>query len=586
MSVWLWAGVLLLGLLGGCAQAAATEVAAAPTPAPTIEPEDTLRIVYWQAPSLLNPHLSNTSRDLEVSRIAYEPLASFDRDGALVPFLAAEIPALGDGVAADGRSVTWRLRQDVRWADGEPFTADDVRFTYQYITNPAVGSTSAGLYAGVADVEVIDPYTVRILFRDVTPAWDVPFVGFQGMVLPEHVFAAYNGANAAAAPANQLPLGTGPYYAVANEPQEVLFFGDTLVQTNRILFMPNPEFRQAVAFDAVEIRGGGSSEEAARLVLQVDEADFAGSLTVTDALTELEGLGNGRLVVNFGSRVQRLALNQTDPNRETAAGERASLQFPHPFLSDLRVRQAISLAIDRERIAALYGVAGKPTSNNLVVPPQFASPNTAYAFDLDAAAALLDEAGWVDSDGDGIRDKDGVALRLEYLTYIDTIVQATQDIIKLDLAKIGVFVDKNPVAASVFYAISPEPNPDNGPLFYADMAEYFIGMVSPDPASYLVYWTCGQIPQMANNWTAGLNFERWCNAEYDALYQQASTELDPARRRDLIIQMNDMLIAQVVMIPLVHVGEVSAVGADIAGIDPTPWDSILWNIKDWRRSGP
>ena len=98
--------------------------------------------------------------------MTYEPLASYDSDGNLVPFLAAEIPTLENGgVAPDGKSVTWKLKQDVNWSDGEPFTAEDVRFTYDFIKNPETGATTRATYSGVKDVKVIDDYTVRVDFK-------------------------------------------------------------------------------------------------------------------------------------------------------------------------------------------------------------------------------------------------------------------------------------------------------------------------------------------------------------------------------------------------------------------------------------
>ncbi|MCA9960189.1 MAG: peptide ABC transporter substrate-binding protein [Anaerolineales bacterium] len=586
----LWVVVLLAVVLVGCTE---TAVSVTPTPdavgTPTMsmvaqERFNTLRIVFWQAPEMLNPHLSGSAKDLGASRIAYEPLATFDANGELVPFLAAQIPSLENGqVAEDGRSVTWKLREDVYWADGEPFTADDVYFTYQFIINPDVKSASASVYRSVQEVKVLDPYTVQVIFTETNPAWYVPFVGFRGMILPQHIFEAYNGANAAQAPANATPIGTGPYYAIKNEPQEVIFLGDNLVQTNQITFAPNPYFREAGTpfFGQVILTGGGSSDEAARLVMNTGEVDFAWNLTTSsEELLPLEELGNAKLVVNFGARVERLVLNHSDPYTEVN-GERSNKDVPHPYLSDLRVRQALSYAIDRDSIAALYGLSGRAVSNNLVVPPTFASPNTSYEFNLDKAAALLDEAGWIDSDGDGVRDKEGIELRLIYRTPLDTIHQETQAIVRRNLAQIDVAVDLQPVDAGVFYSKAP----DGVFLFQADMQELFIGMVSPDPGTYMVYWTCGQIPQAANSWS-GFNLERWCNADYDMLYTQSTTELEPERRQQLFIDMNDLLVNDVVMIPLVHLGEVSAVGTDIEGLDPTPWDSILWNIKDWRRTNP
>ena len=101
--------------------------------------DDFLRLFFWQAPTIINPHLSAGTKDLSASRISYEPLASFNAEGELVPFLAAEIPSIQNGgVAEDGRSVTWRLKRGIKWSDGRPYSADDVLFTYQYIPNPQV----------------------------------------------------------------------------------------------------------------------------------------------------------------------------------------------------------------------------------------------------------------------------------------------------------------------------------------------------------------------------------------------------------------------------------------------------------------
>ncbi|HAC66356.1 MAG TPA: peptide ABC transporter substrate-binding protein, partial [Cyanothece sp. UBA12306] len=139
---------------------------------------DTLKLLYWQAPTILNPHLSTGFKDSEASRITLEPLASYDNQGNLIPFLAAEIPSRENGgIATDGKSVTWKLKEGIKWSDGTPFTAADVVFTYQFIANPKVGSTSANSYITVEKVEAIDDYTVKVIFKQPNPSWDIPFVG-------------------------------------------------------------------------------------------------------------------------------------------------------------------------------------------------------------------------------------------------------------------------------------------------------------------------------------------------------------------------------------------------------------------------
>ncbi|MFN8474512.1 MAG: peptide ABC transporter substrate-binding protein [Anaerolineae bacterium] len=567
-----------------------------PTPIPTpnsVEADDTLRIFNPQAPTTLNPHRTLSSKDFEPARITYEPLASFDRDGHLIPFLAAEIPTLDNGgIARDGMSVTWKLRQDVRWSDGQPFTADDVLFTYEYVTNPATAASTVSSYSNVSHVEVVDPYTVKVVFKTPTSAWAVPFVGTQGMILPRHVFQAYNGSSAANAPANTLPVGTGPYRVMEPgiKPQEVLLLGTQLMPTNKITFEANPYYRDKdkVPFRRVIYQGGGTAQQAARSVLQEGTVDYAyelGQLSPQD-LEGLKSSTKGRLITNFGSRVERIMLNQTDPDELTDAGERSSMNFPHPIFSDLRVRQAFAHAINRDAIARLYGITGKATGDNLVSPPAFpADRRVAYEYDLDKAKALLDEAGWIDTDGSGIREKDGERLRVVFAGKPSGIVQATQQIIQKDLAAIGVDVTTKIVDSAVLFGAGAA-NPDSMYRFNADMIEAAYRNPSPDPSNYMGQWTCDQIPQKHNNWAAGVNVERWCRPEYDVLLQAAKTEQDPEKSRQMYTQLEDMQLDDVVMIPIVYQADVLGANLALSGVNLTPWDAATWNIKDWRRSAP
>jgi peptide/nickel transport system substrate-binding protein len=548
--------------------------------------KDVLRLLLWQAPTTLNPHLSPGIKDQTASRVSYEPLASFDQSGALIPFLAADIPSLDNGgVAADGKSVMWKLKRNVKWSDGVPFTAKDVLFTYQFITNPDVGSSSIASYKSVQRVEAVDDYTVKITFKDVTPAWALPFVGVQGMIIPEHVFSQYNNANVGAASANFAPIGTGPYIAKEFRTEDVLMIGEDVVNTVKIIYEPNPFYRDAgkLSFKRVTLQGGGDATVAANAVLRDGVVDYAWNLQVDDkALTEMEAKGVGKVAVSFGSYIERIMLNFTDPNSETPEGERSSKQFPHPFLTDKAVRQALALSIDRQKITDLYGRTGRVTSNILVAPSVFNSPKTSYAFDLQKAAAILEEAGWVDNDHDGVRDKNGTRLSVLFQTTVNPVRQQTQEIIKHDLESIGFLVENKMIDASIFGG-SANDNTNTRRHFYADLEEFAYGNKSPDPAGYMRGWTCAEATQMANAW-AGLNNSRYCNPDFDALYQASTTEMDPVKRQQLFIEMNDLLIEDVAVLPMVHWAEVSGLGRDMEGFNPTPWDSETWNIADWRRT--
>src|SRR3954468_15293779 len=147
-----------------------------------------LKMLFWQAATLLNPHVAVGTKDQEGSRIFYEPLAAWDRDGNLVPVLAAELPEIENGgLSPDGMSVTWKLKKDVRWHDGKPFTADDVVFNWEYAADPATSAVTIGIYRD-ATVEKIDPLTVRVRFEKPTPFWAGRFVAFFGMIVPKHLF--------------------------------------------------------------------------------------------------------------------------------------------------------------------------------------------------------------------------------------------------------------------------------------------------------------------------------------------------------------------------------------------------------------
>lgn len=589
-SIWL---LIWLLLLTGCASETPVPVEELiqPTPSPTAKPTGrgaggTLHLLYWDAPTILNPHLTPSIKDLEVSRITYEPLASYNREGNLVPFLAAEIPSLDNGdVAQDGRSVTWRLKQDIKWSDGAPFTAADVQFTYEFITNPEVGSFSTSAYNAIDKVEVIDDYTVKVIFKDANPAWSAPFVGAVGIILPKHKFEAFNGSNASDAPANIEPVGTGPYHVLSPgiKPQEIIFLGTQLIQTNKIVFEPNPYFRdpEKPYFSRLEVRGGGTAKEAARQVLQTGEAHYAWNLALpSEELAIFEAHNIGEVTANFGSTVDEIDINQTNPRRATSEGEYSSLKFPHPFFSDLKVRQAFAHAIDREAIVKLYGLGGEITHHIFVTPPQYRSDKIFYEFDLDKAAELLDEAGWVDSDEDDIRDKDGVKMSVLFQTTASPIRQATQRIIQQDLEAIEVDVELKIIDASIFYG-SDTTHPDNAQQFRADMQEQDWTATSPEPGLFFQFWTCDQVTQQANNWS-GFNNPRWCNEDYDALYAEAQMTLDPKIRTEIFVQMNDLLTKDVAMIPLVRQARIAAINRQLQNFEPTPWDAETWNIKDWK----
>ncbi|MEM9247046.1 MAG: peptide ABC transporter substrate-binding protein, partial [Cyanobacteria bacterium P01_F01_bin.153] len=342
-----------------------------------------------------------------------------------------------------------------------------------------VAAASGSDYTSVESVEAIDDFTVRINFKDVTPAWSQPFVGLNGMILPRHIFEEYNGANAKEAPANLVPVGTGPYRVTQFKPGDL------------VIYEPNPNFRDldSLAFTQVEIKGGGDATSAARAVLQTGDADFAYNPQVEAAvLKQLEAGGAGSIASVSGPQAERLYVNFTDPNKETADGEKSSVEFPHPFLKDKAVREALALSVNRELISEqLYGPTGEVAYNILRSPEIYKSSKQQFKFDPEQAAKILDEAGWVDSNNNGTRDKAGVELSVVFATSVNPLRQKTQEIIKQSFEELGVGVELKTIDAGVFFSGDPS-NPDTVNRFETDLQMFTTGNTSPDPGSTMEWW--------------------------------------------------------------------------------------------------
>src|SRR5579859_4051526 len=400
--------------------------------------QGTLKMLYWQAPTIVNPHLAQGTKDFHASRVVLEPLLTVTTGGVFSPVLAAEIPSRANGgIAADGRSVTYKLQRNVKWADGRPFTSDDVVFTFNFIRNKESGATTYGTYVNVAKVEPVDPYTVKITFRDPTPAWYLPFVGEQGMILPRHALDAYIGTNARNAPFNTKSFGTGPYKVETFRPGDLVVYS-----VNEYYREPNKP-----AFSQVQIKGGGDATSAARAVLETGEYDYAWNLQVEwPVLEHMIAGGKGTLLTEPGGGVECLYLNETDPNKEVD-GQRSSVKTKHPFLSDLKVRQALALAVDRQTMASqLYGQTGDASPNLLTTPSKYYSKNTKMTMDLNKANSLLDEAGWKRG-SDGVREKNGVKMDIAYVTSVNSLRQKEQQIVKAGFDQLGAKVTLQSVDA-------------------------------------------------------------------------------------------------------------------------------------------
>ena len=541
---------------------------------------DRLTLVYWQAPSNLNPYQSGGTKEIEASSPILEPLARFDETGKMIPFLAAEIPTLANGgFSEDLTTITWKLKEGVLWSDGTPFTADDVVFTYEYCVEPATGCGGANLFESIDTITAVDDTTVEIVFKEPRPYPYEAFVGSTAPVLQRAQFGDCVGEAAAqCTDENFNPIGTGPY-AVGE-----------FLSNDSVLYVPNDNYRDPNKpfFSEVFMKGGGSAEDAARAVLETNEADYAWNTQVPpEVLAQMELAGNGKVVNALGTCVERIMVNFT--NNDPNLGDDRSLWLdgtnPHPYLSDLAVRQALSMAIDRGTLTTIgYGSLANPTCNVVPGPSAFVSTanDSCMQQDIEGANALLDEAGIIDTDGDGIREKDGIPLSMLYQTSTNKVRQDYQALIKQWWSEIGIETELRNIDASVFFGGDPN-SPDTYAKFYSDVEMYTNCASGQDLQGYLSSWLQADIPGPDNAWGTS-NVPRYFNEEYEAIHAELTTEGDADARAELVKQLNDILVQDGVMIPLTHRGSVSAAGNDLLGVRINAWDSELWNIADWSRS--
>ncbi len=533
-----------------------------------------LRILYWQAPSTLNPYLSGGVKDIEAASLVLEPLARLSPDGEMIPWLAREIPTLANGgVAPDLRSIRWQLLPGLTWSDGSAVTSADIAFTHRYCMAPGAGCAQADKFRDVARIDTPDDLTAVLHFQEPRPFPYGPFVGPQTPLLQAAQFADCLGPRApGCTDANFGPIGTGPFTVAEFRP------GDTA------LFEANAAYRAPAhpAFGQVLLKGGGDAMSAGRAVLETGEFDYAWNLQLgPEVLAAMAARGKGQIVSAFSTLVERIAFNLHGPDGTSPEG--APLQ-PYAALSDIAVRRALAMALDRQTMIDIgYGAAGRVTCNMVPAPPAYASAanDGCAAQDLDGARNVLAQAGWIDTDGDGVRERGGAELRLIFQTSSNAVRQDFQTLAKEWWRQIGIAAELRAIDASVFFSGDPG-SPDTLEKFGADIEMYASASDGPDPEAYLAGWACDAAPNANNGWR-GRNVGHWCDPEYDALLDALSGTAGLPERAALSRALNDMLVQQYVAVPLVDRGRVSAHANSLGGVRINAWDSELWNIADWYR---
>lgn len=564
---------------GGNPLAAQGTPASTPDPRPDVGTEGLqrgdageLRILWWQAPTNLNPHvLGDTGGEFVL-----EPLMSYFKEETIQPILLESVPTVENGqLSADLKTATLKLRPGLLWSDGEPLTANDIVFTWKWVVEPSNATFTFEQWNMIENIEAVDDLTADVTFKEGVVNWFDPFTGYTaGVVLPAH---AFNNDPTNANEAFQThPIGSGPYKVEDFAPNDQ---GSYVINEN--YREPNKPY-----FSRIVVKGGGDPVAGGRSVMEVGDYDFAWNVQAEpEVIQQLEQGGKGVIIVDIGPTLESLYFNFSDPNTEVD-GQRSEMNTPHPFLSDPAVRKAIGMAIDRELIAEqFYGDKSYVTANQLTGLDFFNSPNTSWSFDPDAANKVLEDAGWV-MDGD-VRAKDGVRLEMGLASSVNGVRQKTQAVIKQNLATIGINVQIITVDASVYFD-SSAGNEQGVQHFYWDAALWSSGTATKIPVQWMAFWYAGpdgsNIAQKSNDWQKN-NVQRYRSEEYDKLYEQLLAVKTEDEAQKTLIAMNDLLIADNAMVPLVDRPFFSAVSKRLRleNIDfSNPFAGYFWNIVNWN----
>jgi len=510
-----------------------------------------ITMIFTQEFDTLNPYYTNMWFS-QITQSFYNCWAwEFDETANPVPVLVNELPSIDNGgITEGGRVITLKLRNDLAWTDGTPLTADDFIFTYQMVINPANTVAQVSPYDLVESVAAPDPQTVVMTFKE-------PFAPWLGTlwrgILPKHVLQPVFDAEGTIdnAPWNREPtVGCGPFNFAEWE------------SGSFARFVANDKYWRG-APKASEIFVRFVPDDASQIAaLKAGDGDLGTFFAYSD-VPELEAAGI-EVLKSFSGYNEGFYFYLQPENA-------------HPALLDLNVRLAIAHALNRQKLTEdlLLGLtvpASTLWDNTPYVDPSIAP----YPYDPEKAKQLLDEAGWVDSDGDGVRDKDGVALELTYGTTTREVRQDTQAVFQQELAAVGIKVELQNFDPDIFFSGYGEGGPAaTGQLDLTEYSNVVTGFPDPDSADFL----CSEIPTDEN--PAGVNWSAFCDEELNSLLLLQATQVDAKERIDTFHKITKLIFDKVYWLGIWQDPDLFGVSEKLANVrisGVTPF----FNVYEWE----
>lgn len=558
MKTKLWSVLIVLGLL----LAACGGVPAQGGPAGG---GGTVALIIPEEPAGLNRFLADAAIVYQVSDASVIGLTTPNEKGEYTPRLAAELPTVSD----DQKTVTWKLREGLKWSDGEPLTSDDIKFTWEAVSNPDSGAYNylAG-FDLIESIETPDDVTAVIHYSE-------PYVGYLGQfsaaLLPRH--ATGKPEEMTTWTYNMKPVVAGPFVVTDWRSGESI-----TMERNPNYYEEGKPYLDKLVFRIVP-------EPAAQTALMINGEAHVHLWPGEDKAVYDEALkGAGQQVLVPGIWNMAIDFNLSKPGDDDPSGAE-----PHPILGDIRVRQAISHAIDYDTLIkdVLNGQVAPSTSPFAYGWYKCDIPRM-YNYDVEKAKALLTEAGWVEGP-DGIRvaqgaqnAEDGTRLSLELQGYTNfDPLDRTEQFIVENLKAVGIEANIQNYDFSIIFGSfadgSPRMTGDYDMLIFD--RGYYLEPQGDVQSSYL----SSNIPSADN--PDGGNYFRWQNPAADAAIEKAGSTFDQSLRREAYCELGKLIQEDAVQNYIYLFQDGYGFSSKLEGYTVSTWGSMTWDVQNWKYKG-
>jgi len=503
-----------------------------------------LTVGFSQEPTVFNPHMPHIEVDEGIHFSIFDPLFYVDEKGAFVAALAAEVPTVENGgISADGLNWKVKLRDDVKWHDGKPFTAEDVKFTLELLVDPNFRSWRKTGHEFVRDLTVVSP--TEITWKMEKPFAPYPSILASTFITPKHLLGAEADRNTAAY--NNAPVGTGAF-----KWKERVAGDYILLDANTEYFGDGPHIERLVYKYVPDLNVMYTQ-------FKTGDIDVVGLQWITpDHYDEAKDLAGKVVNVVPGSTIESLSFNMERP------------QFKEPA-----VREALYAAIDKQSIIeALY--YGLPTPTESYVPQQsfYYNPDLPkHEYSIEKAKKLLDDAGWAPG-ADGIRAKDGVKLAFTCSTTAGNhIREQVQQYMQQSFKDIGVEMTISNLPPAVMWG-------DYWMLSKFDSVIVGLDFLTgPDPDTSDFFRSTSS----AAKGGSGQNTWQFVNKDVDDLLAKGGSLFVPEERKAVYLKIQEIMRKELPLLPLFQYATVRGHKQGVENVKPNVNNRIdTWNVATWR----